>query len=190
MRRKRLLRRTNLMPTTVQSIYGKLMRKFIDWLYLGLQGVLTFLIAILILPVTMQILARFTDIVPNYIWTEEMARFCLIWIIMIGASVAVRDGTHFDVDVLPHPKTAAGVAMSRLVVHAAIFLVALIFLGFGWRFAQFGYDQSSELTGINMITIHLAWPVAGFTWVLFTLEKFYDDIQLMKKAKGDAYGTV
>ena len=166
------------------------MRKLIDWLYLGLQGLLTFLIAILILPVSMQILARFTDIVPNYIWTEEMARLCLIWIIMIGASVAVRDGTHFDVDVLPHPKTAAGVAASRLVVHTAIFLVALIFLAFGWRFTEFGYDQSSELTGINMATIHVAWPVAGLTWVVFALEKFYDDIQLMKKARGGAYGTL
>jgi TRAP-type C4-dicarboxylate transport system permease small subunit len=165
------------------------MRKFIDWLYRGLQLLLTLLIAILIVPVTMQIVARYTDIIPNYIWTEEMARFCLIWIIMLGASIAVRDGTHFDVDVLPHPKTAAGLALSRMVVHGVIFLVALIFLGFGWRFAQFGYDQSSELTGINMVTIHIAWPFAGFTWVVFTLEKFYDDIQLMKKGKGSAYGT-
>jgi TRAP-type C4-dicarboxylate transport system permease small subunit len=159
------------------------MRTLIGWVYRGLQALLTFLIAILIVPVTMQILARFTDIVPNYIWTEEMARFCLIWIIMIGASVAVRDGSHFEVDVLPHPKTAAGVALSRIVVHTAIFLVALIFLAFGWRFAQFGYDQNSELTGINMITIHIAWPVAGFAWVLFTLEKFVDDIRLMRKGK-------
>ncbi len=165
------------------------MRKFIDWLYRGLQALLTFLIAILIVPVTMQIVARYTDVIPNYIWTEEMARFCLIWIIMLGASVAVRDGTHFDVDVLPHPKTAAGLAASRMVVHAAIFLVAAIFLGFGWRFAQFGYDQSSELTGINMVVIHVAWPFAGFTWVVFTLEKFYDDIQLMKKGKGSAVGA-
>jgi TRAP-type C4-dicarboxylate transport system permease small subunit len=159
------------------------MRTFIDWIYRGLKGLLTFLIAILIVPVTMQILARFSDAIPNYIWTEEMARFCLIWIIMIGASVAVRDGTHFDVDVLPHPTTSVGVALSRMVVHAAIFLVALIFLGFGWRFAEFGYDQSSELTGINMLSIHIAWPVAGLTWVLFTLEKFYDDYQLMKKGR-------
>ena len=166
------------------------MRKSIDWLYRGLQWLLTFLIAILILPVTMQIVARYTDIIPNYIWTEEMARMCLIWIIMLGASVAVRDGTHFDVDVLPHPKTAAGLAMSRMVVHTAIFLVALIFLAFGWRFAMFGYDQSSELTGINMITIHIAWPVAGFTWVVFTLESFYDDLQLMKKGKESAHGAV
>jgi TRAP-type C4-dicarboxylate transport system permease small subunit len=163
------------------------MRKVVDWIYRGLQVLLTLLIAILILPVTMQILARFSEHVPNYIWTEEMARFCLIWIIMLGASVAVRDGAHFDVDVLPHPKTPFGLAVSRMVVHAAIFLVALIFLGFGWRFAEFGYDQNSELTGINMISIHIAWPVAGLTWVLFTLEKFYDDYQLMKKGKEDAH---
>jgi TRAP-type transport system small permease protein len=74
-------------------------------------------------------------------------------------------------------------------VHGVIFLVALIFLGFGWRFAQFGYDQSSELTGINMVTIHIAWPFAGFTWVVFTLESFYDDFQLMKKGKGSAHGA-
>ena len=163
------------------------MRRLVDWIYHGLRAALTFLIAILIVPVTMQILARFSDAIPSYIWTEEMARFCLIWIIMIGASVAVRDGTHFDVDVLPHPSTAFGLALSRMVVHGAILLVALIFLGFGWRFAEFGYDQNSELTGINMISIHIAWPFAGFTWVLFTLEKFYDDYQLMKKGKADAH---
>ena len=163
------------------------MRLFIDRVYRALQALLTFLIGILIIPVTIQIVARFSDYVPHFIWTEEMARFCLIWIIMLGASVAVRDGAHFDVDVLPHPKTAFGVAVSRMVVHAAIFLVALIFLGFGWRFAEFGYDQNSELTGINMISIHIAWPVAGLTWVLFTLEKFYDDYQLMKKGKADAH---
>jgi TRAP-type transport system small permease protein len=162
------------------------MRKFNDWIYRGLQALLTFLIAILIVPVTMQIVARFSADIPHFIWTEEMARFCLIWIIMLGASVAVRDGAHFDVDVLRHPKTAAGLAVSRMVVHGAIFLVALIFLAFGWRFAQFGYDQESELTGMNMALIHVAWPLAGLTWVLFTLEKFYDDFQLFKKGNTPA----
>ena len=159
------------------------MRKFIDWIYRGQQALLTLLIAILIVPVTIQIVARFSDYVPHFIWTEEMARFCLIWIIMLGASVAVRDGAHFDVDVLRHPTTSAGLAVSRMIVHGAVFLVALIFLAFGWRFAQFGVDQESELTGMNMAFIHVAWPFAGFTWVLFTLEKFYDDFQLFKKGK-------
>src|SRR5438105_4992579 len=123
------------------------MRKLLDWLYRALQILLTLLIAVLIVPVTLQVASRLTDLIPSYIWTEEVARFCLIWIIMLGATVAVRDGTHFDVDVLPTPRTEAGLALSRIVVHTAIFLVALIFLAFGWRFAMFGYDQNSELTG-------------------------------------------
>jgi TRAP-type transport system small permease protein len=165
------------------------MRKILDWIYRGLQFLLTLLIAVLIVPVTLQIAARFTDWIPNYIWTEEMSRFCLIWIIMIGASIAVRDGSHFDVDVLPHPRTKAGVAIGRIIVHTAIFLVALIFLAFGWRFTQFGYDQSSELTGLNMSVIHVAWPFAGLTWVLFTLEKFYDDWQLIRKGEEGVDGA-
>ena len=165
------------------------MRKFIDGLYRSLQWLLTFLIAILIFPVTLQIVGRFSESIPHYIWTEEMARFCLIWIIMIGASIAVRDGSHFDVDVLPQPQTPAAVALSRIVVHVAIALVAVIFLAFGWRFAMFGYDQSSELTGLNMIFIHIAWPLAGLTWIIFLAEKFYDDIQLMKQGHGGAHGA-
>jgi TRAP-type C4-dicarboxylate transport system permease small subunit len=159
------------------------MRKFNDWIYRGLQLLLTLLIAILIVPVTMQIVARFGGGIPHFIWTEELARFCLIWIIMLGASVAVRDGAHFDVDVLPHPRTAAGLAISRMVVHAAVLLVALTFLAFGWRFTQFGFDQESELTGMNMAWIHVAWPLAGMTWVLFMLEKFVDDVHLFRQGK-------
>ncbi len=160
------------------------MRKFIDVIYRGLQFLLTLLVATLILPVTYQIVSRFSTNIPSLLWTEEVSRFCLIWMIMIGATIAVRNSSHFDVDVLPHPKTPGGVFVSNLIVHGSIFLVALIFLGFGWRFAEFGWDQSSELTGINMLSIHIAWPVAGFCWVLFTLEKLYDDFQHLKQGKG------
>ena len=76
-------------------------------IYRTLQIVITALIAVMIVPVTLQIFSRFVDFIPRYIWTEEVARFCLIWMIMLGASVAVRDGTHFDVDVLPTSEDAA-----------------------------------------------------------------------------------
>ncbi len=56
----------------------------------------------------MQILSPLHRIIPRYIWTEEIARFCFVWIIMIGAMIAVRDGTHFDVDVLPHSAQSQG----------------------------------------------------------------------------------
>jgi len=159
------------------------MKKAIDLFYRLLQFLLTALMMALVVPVALQILSRFTDLIPRYIWTEEVARFCFIWIIMIGSMLAVRDGTHFDLDVLPRPKTAAGQAISRLIVHGAMLLMALTFVAFGFRFAQFGLDQESELTGLNMFAIHVAWPIAGLAFVLFLGEKIWADIQLFRKGR-------
>ena len=157
------------------------MKNAIDLFYRLLQSLLTVLMMALVVPVVLQIVSRFTNLIPRYIWTEEVARFCFIWIIMIGSMLAVRDGTHFDLDVLPRPKTAAGRAISRLIVHGAMLLMALTFIGFGFRFAQFGLDQESELTGLNMFAIHVAWPLAGLAFVLFLGEKIWADIHLFRK---------
>lgn len=162
------------------------MRRLNSVIYRGLQFLLTALIAVMLVPVTLQIFSRFIDFIPRYIWTEEAARFCLIWLIMLGATIAVRDGTHFDVDVLPTPRTARGAALSRVVVHVSVLLVALIFVAFGWRFADFGFQQSSEMTGINMLWIHAAWPLAGICWLLFMTEKIGDDLKLFREARDGA----
>jgi TRAP-type C4-dicarboxylate transport system permease small subunit len=159
------------------------MRRLNVLIYRVLQVAITVLIGVMLIPVTLQIFSRFFEFIPRYIWTEEVARFCLMWLIMLGATIAVRDGTHFDVDVLPTPMTNHGKAVARLIVHVPILLVALIFITFGWRFALFGYEQSSEMTGINMLSIHIAWPFAGICWLLFLVEKIIDDVKLYRGAR-------
>jgi TRAP-type C4-dicarboxylate transport system permease small subunit len=156
------------------------MRRLNSLIYRVLQIAITALIAVMLIPVTLQIFSRFFEFIPRYIWTEEVARFCLMWLIMLGATIAVRDGTHFDVDVLPAPKTNHGKAVARLIVHIPMLMVALTFVTFGWRFALFGYEQSSEMTGINMLSIHIAWPLAGVCWLLFLGEKIIDDVRIYR----------
>lgn len=147
------------------------MTRIVDAYFRLLKFVLTVLLFLLVVPVTLQIVARYTEFIPRYIWTEEAARFLFIWIIMLGASIAVRDRTHFDVDILPKPTTPRWKAISELVVDGAILVIAVVFLGYGWGYAAFGYSQTSELTGINMMTMHLAFPLAGATWILFIAER-------------------
>jgi len=136
-----------------------------------LRLAITALMGAILVPVGLQIFSRYVGFIPRYIWTEEVARFCFIWIIMIGSMIAVRDATHFDVDVLPKPRTARGRAIARLVVDGFMLVMALVFVRYGYDFAAFGWEQNSELTGINMISIHLAFPLAGVTWVLFLGER-------------------
>ena len=56
----------------------------------------------LVIPVSLQIFSRFTELIPHYIWTEEMARFLFVWTIMLGAMIGVRESTHFEVDIWPN----------------------------------------------------------------------------------------
>ena len=159
------------------------MRKVLSGFYRLLQILITLLMGLLIIPVSLQVLSRYTGIIPRYIWTEEVARFCFMWIIMIGAMIAVKDGTHFDVDVLPLPPKPRVQAAGRIVVHFFMLIVALAFMVYGYDFSKFGYVQHSELTGINMLSIHIAWPLAGLAWVAFLGEKFFDDILILIKGK-------
>jgi TRAP-type transport system small permease protein len=145
-----------------------------------LQILATALMGLMIVPVTLQIVSRYTGLIPRYIWTEEAARFCFIWIIMLGAMIAVREGTHFEVDLLPTPKSARGEAVMRLLVSLLMLVFAGVFVTYGWRYAAFGYTQTSELTGINLLAIHGAYLVAGFTWVAFLAERILAAVAVLR----------
>jgi TRAP-type transport system small permease protein len=159
------------------------MRKFIDGYYWLLNVLLTISVGVLIVPVTLQMIARFTDLIPSWIWTEEMARFLFIWMVMLGAMVGVRDGTHFDVDVWPELKPRTN-ALLRIVSMVFILLFALVFAWYGIRFVQFGWDQTSELADMPMTWIFIAWPLTGFTWLLFGIERLRRDIRIVRHGPG------
>lgn len=156
------------------------MRRALARLNLVLKGAVTLLFAVLIVPVVLQIVARYTNFVPRYIWTEEIARFCFIWVIMLGAMIAVRDDTHFNIDLFGTPKTMAGKGWSQLIVHLAMLVFALSFVGYGKQFADEGLMQTSEIFELPMIAIYAAWPLAGLVWTLFLAEKIVDDIALIR----------
>ena len=128
-------------------------------------------VALLIFPITLQIISRYTALIPSYIWTEELSRFLFIWMVMLGAMIGVREGTHFDVDLWPElsPRAAAKL---RIVSNSLVLIFALVFSWWGIKFVQFGWDQDSELAELPMRYIFIAWPVAGFTWLLFLGESF------------------
>ncbi len=155
------------------------MRRFILAYGRLLDVLLVATVAILIIPVSLQIFSRFTALIPSYIWTEEMARFFFIWMIMIGAMVGIRDGAHFDVDLWPELKPRAN-ALLRIVSNVFILLFALVFIWYGIKFVQFGWSQNSELAELPMPFIFFAWPMAGLTWVLFLGERFVADLGVLR----------
>lgn len=157
-----------------------ILKSSLDLYYRTLQALLTALMLLMIVPVLLQILSRYWAFFPRYIWTEEVARFCFVWIVMIGSMLAVRDGSHFKVDLLPQPDTDRQKGLGDLSVHVAMMLMAVVFAWYGYEFAQFGLRQKSEMSGINMLSIYISFPLAGVTWALFLIEKMFSDVQLIR----------
>jgi TRAP-type transport system small permease protein len=155
------------------------MKSLIDKYYRLLKVAITLLMGLMIIPVLLQIISRSTGVIPHYIWTEEIARFCFVWIIMIGSMIAVRDGAHFDVDLLPAPETPQQEAVGRLIVHTAMTILAVMFALYGYDFAKFGWRQSSEMSGINMLSIYVSFPLAGVTWIVFLAEMIVADVRIV-----------
>jgi TRAP-type C4-dicarboxylate transport system permease small subunit len=157
-----------------------MLRKITFWYGTALSWLLAASVAILVVPVSLQIFSRYTALIPSYIWTEEMARFFFIWSIMIGAMVGIREGTHFVVDLWP-PMNARAQALLRLVSSVFVLVFALVFLWWGIDFTRFAFNRISELAELPLWMIHLPWPLAGATWLLFQGERMWDDLRLLLK---------
>lgn len=152
-------------------------RQLTRWYYQFLTGLVALSIVILLIPVSLQIFSRYTPLVPSYIWTEEMARFLFIWTIMIGAIIGVRESAHFDCDVWPQ-MSRRGDAVGRLLGRVGVLITAFIFIWAGVEFTKFAWHRTSELGDLPLWLIHIAWPIAGVSWVIFLGEQMLDDLKI------------
>jgi TRAP-type C4-dicarboxylate transport system permease small subunit len=157
-------------------MYGRVL----DQLCNGLRVLLGVLIALLAIPVGMQVLARYTGIIPVYLWTEELATFIFVWAVMIGAMIAVWDKTHFDVRVIPDAKNPLWVLIQDGFVLIMILAFALIFAWYGVEYAKFGYIQNSVMMRANMMITYISVPIAGVVWVMFASYRLYEAISIYK----------
>ena len=164
----------NLPPTAPVGLWRRFTAAYAQFLSI----VLSLAVGLLIIPVSLQIFSRYTDLIPSYIWTEEMARFLFVWMIMIGAMVGIREGSHFEVDVWPRLGARGGAAL-KLVSGVCVLVFALVFLWWGIEFTRFALKRISELAELPLWMIHVAWPLAGATWLLFLGEQMLDNLRIL-----------
>lgn len=140
----------------------------------GLRILLGCLMASLAIPVGMQVLSRYTGIIPTYLWTEELATFIFVWVVMIGSMVAVWDGTHFDVVITADAKRPLPVFIQKAAVHCFIGVFAVLFAWYGIEYAKIGSIQTSVMLQANLFWIYISVPIAGFVWAIFSSYRMYE----------------
>jgi TRAP-type C4-dicarboxylate transport system permease small subunit len=105
-------------------------------------------------------------------WTEELARFLLIWVGMLGAAVAFGRNGHLGVDYFVgklHPDARRW--MRVLTWATVIFFAAIVLLDGGWSLVRRTLEMGQETPalGIRKGWVYLAVPLSGAFTILFSL---------------------
>lgn len=142
--------------------------QFIDRL---LNSILILCMAGLVINILWQVTSRFLFNDPSS-YTEEIARFLLIWIGLLGGCYAYRNHAHLGLDLLTEAMTPSLQRLAQWIVNTIVILFATLVLGYGggqlvWLTLEL--QQTSAAMGIPMGYVYSVLPISGALIVLYTL---------------------
>ena len=127
---------------------------------------------VMVLVVAAQVFSRYA-LNHSLFWSEELARYLLVWLTFLGATVAYHRRAHPSIDML---QARMGPGTARIMTIAG-YLAALLFFGvltiYGLQFAHFVRAQISPALQIPKWTVMLVLPLSGtilclHTWVFLS----------------------
>ncbi len=172
-------------------------------LNLFLETLLTVVMAVLVLDVVWQVIARWIinrpnsavgewmrnlfsgwGVNPTFPWTEELATYLMIWVGMLGASVALNRGSHLGIDYFVSKFSV----IRRLKTEAFVFFCIGMFSLFGMLIGGFllvsktlELGQISPAMKVPMGYVYLAVPISGFFLVIYSVELLLERISTLRK---------
>lgn len=133
--------------------------------------VLVVLMAASVVNVLWQVFTRFVLGAPSSV-TEELARYLLIWIGVLGAGYAVGQRAHLALELLPEKLTGARRRMLEVIIQGCVILFAafVVVLG-GMRlvFVQLQLGQTSPSLGLPLGWVYLVVPLSGLLMIFYAV---------------------
>jgi TRAP-type C4-dicarboxylate transport system permease small subunit len=118
--------------------------------------------------VFVEVLFRYALVLPLF-WTEEFARYCLIWSSLLGATVALKRGEHIAVTFLVDRIPGGMALQAALLVSAFIALFLIIILWGGVHLVILTRHQLSPAMRIPMAWPYLAIPISSLIMLIHEL---------------------
>ncbi|MCL4187688.1 MAG: TRAP transporter small permease [Rhodobacteraceae bacterium] len=123
------------------------------------------LLAVVVAAVAWQVSVRFVltaaGINISAPWTEELARYALIWMVFLGAGVGVRHARMIALEFLIRKlPAAAGVPLRYAVTVISIaFFATMIWVGI--QFVELGRTETSPVMNLRKSWVYWAMPVGA-----------------------------
>ncbi|AOY57385.1 MULTISPECIES: TRAP transporter small permease [Desulfococcus] len=142
----------------------------------GVEGCLAVMGLTMTSVVAAQVFSRYV-LNQSLFWSEELARYLLVWLTFLGASSAYRRGMHPGVDVL-YVRMSPGLRKAALiVVHGASMALFGVMIVFGCRFAYFVRLQISPALFLPKWILFAVIPLSGAILMVHALARLAGDVK-------------
>lgn len=146
-----------------------------------LAWVLIVLMSVLVIDVLWQVFSRYVLNDPSS-FTEELARFLLIWVGLLGASYAAGQRMHLAVDILPDRVQGARRHYLGLFILACTVLFALSVMVFGgarlvWVTLFLG--QTAAALQMPLGYVYVVLPVSGLLIAFYAVLYMVDEYRVL-----------
>ena len=136
-----------------------------------LSNILIVIMAIMVVNVLWQVFTRFVVGVPSS-FTDELARYLMIWIGILGAAYVSGRNMHVAIDVLPTRASKANQKKIMRVVYIVIILfsiTALVIGGFRLVYISYLLGQSSPALQIPLAFVYMVIPISGILIIYYKI---------------------
>ena len=106
-------------------------------------------------------------------WYDEVARLCFVWMIFLGAAVAVRRGGHFRLHLLIDRFGASARRRADLLVTLIVIAFAAVLVAGGIAIASLARRQVTDSLELSMLWFYSALPVGGALMIVFALPQLW-----------------
>jgi TRAP-type C4-dicarboxylate transport system permease small subunit len=136
-----------------------------------LEWFLIVIFALLVLDVLFQVFSRYL-LGTSFTWTEEFARFALIWMTILGAAYLNGKKEHLSMDFLYQKFSTANKKKASILIEVLIFLFALILMvigGLNLVYTTLHLEQLSGTLRIPLGYVYAIMPFSGFLIMCFSV---------------------
>lgn len=136
-----------------------------------LEWFLIIIFALLVFDVLFQVFSRYI-LGTSFTWTEEFARFSLIWMTIIGAAYLNAKREHLSMDFLYQKLSFANKRKASIIIEVFIFLFALIVMvigGLNLVYTTLHLEQLSGTLRIPLGYVYAVLPFSGFLIMCFSV---------------------
>jgi TRAP-type C4-dicarboxylate transport system permease small subunit len=149
---------------------------------MALGWVLSAMMGLAVLNVLWQVFTRYVLEAPSA-YTDELSRYLLIWVGLLGASYAAGKRMHLAIDLLPTSLTGRAHETLGLVIDGMVFLFALCVMVFGGLrlvTLQLMLEQTSAALRVPLGYVYLALPVSGLLIMFYSALYMLDRVRILR----------